>query len=504
MRADPMYPAPVPPPAPSRAPVPASGPVAVVPPGRPGVYDPRLGGQAAAPAMVGPAVVPQVRVDARAAGEIKRQVNDLLLAEAKLNSGLVGRVREQRARALINERVAVWGDAARTTRTVTAAEEQQLAALVFDMLFRSGRLQRHLDDPRVEDILINGHDRVFLKFSGEGEPVAADPVAESEEELQELVRDLIRNSGQSGRTFSTASPDVALRLPDGSRLQALHPEITGEHTFVTIRRHRLQSATLDHLVEAGAMDGTIAALLRACVRSRRNIIVVGEQSSGKTTLMRALLREIPQHERFGTIETEFELWAHQNGYHTQVVPMEARESNGERVDGRAVGEITLLDLMYRAKRMSLKRVVVGEVRGPEITAMMQALTSDRPGSMCTMHASEPHVVFDRIAELYLLARGNFSEQLAYRQIANGLHFVVFMSVDESGPAPRRLVSHIWEITGIGENGRPAYNEIFRPASEDDPRAVPAAPLSPRSRRRLELAGFATHVLDQAATWNGGL
>ncbi|WP_457541737.1 CpaF family protein [Streptomyces filamentosus] len=452
-----------------------------------------------------PAAAPRVRVDAKAASEMKRRVNDQLLAEAKVNPALAGKVREQRARALISELVAVWGDATRQVRPVTPAEEEQLAVLVFDMLFRSGRLQRYLDDPGVEDIWINGHDRVHLKYSGDGEPVEADPVAESEEELQELVRDLIRTSGQSGRTFSTASPDVALRLPDGSRLQALHPEITGERTFVTIRRHRLQNATLDDLVTAGAMDTTIAGLLRACVRARRNVIVVGEQSSGKTTLMRALLREIPQHERFGTIETEFELWAHQNGHHTQVVPMEARESNGERVDGRAVGEITLLDLMYRAKRMSLKRVVVGEVRGPEITAMMQALTSDRPGSMCTMHASEPHVVFDRIAELYLLARGNFSEQLAYRQIANGLHFVVFMSVDESGPAPRRLVSHIWEITGIGENGRPAYNEIFRPASEADLRAVPAAPLSPRSRRRLELAGFASHLLDQPGVhaWTGG-
>ncbi|MFB7512886.1 CpaF family protein [Streptomyces sp. NPDC056144] len=451
-----------------------------------------------------PPTWPRVRVDAKAAGEMKRRVNSQLLAEAKQNPGLTGKAREQRARALISEQVAVWGDATRQVRPVTYTEEDDLSVLVFDMLFRSGRLQRYLDDPAVEDIWINGHERVHLKYSGDSAPVPGDPVAESEEELQELVRDLIRNSGQSGRTFSTASPDVAIRLPDGSRLQALHPEITGEHTFVTIRRHRLQNATLDDLVSGGAMDTTIAGLLRACVRARRNVIVVGEQSSGKTTLMRALLREIPQHERFGTIETEFELWAHQNGYHTQVVPMEARESNGERVDGRAVGEITLLDLMYRAKRMSLKRVVVGEVRGPEVTAMMQALTSDRPGSMCTMHASEPHVVFDRIAELYLLARGNFSEQLAYRQIANGLHFIVFMSVDESGHSPRRLVSHIWEITGIGENGRPAYNEIFRPASESDLRAVPAAPLSPRSRRRLELVGFASHLLDQSAACIGGM
>lgn len=447
--------------------------------------------------MVNDRAVPRLEVDYTAAAEIKRKVNDQLLAEAKSNRALVGGAREQRGRALINEQVAVWGDGERyRSGSVSAAQEQQLASMVFDMLFRAGRLQRYLDDHRVEDIWINGHDQVTLKFSGEGDPVQVDAIAESDEELQELVRDLVRNSGLSGRTFSTASPDVALRLPDGSRLQALGPEITGERTFVTIRRHRLQDSSLEDLVELGTLDSTVASLLTACVHARRNIMIVGEQSSGKTTLLRSLLKKIPQHERFGTVETEFELWAHKNGFHTQVVPMEARESNGERIDGRAVGEITLLDLMYRAKRMSLKRVVVGEVRGPEVTAMMQALTSDRPGSMCTMHASEPHVTFDRIAELYLLARGNFSEQLAYRQIGNGLHFLVFMSVDESGPVPRRIVSHVWEITGNGENGRPAYNEIFRPASEWDLRATPHAPLSPRSRRRLEQAGFQSHLLDQ--------
>ncbi|MER5951216.1 CpaF/VirB11 family protein [Streptomyces sp. NPDC001904] len=455
---------------------------------------------------VNSAALPRLTVDARAANEIKRLVNDQLLAEAKVKAALANpATREQRGRALINERVMVWADAERLrSGAVSPAHEEQIRTLVFDMLFRAGRLQRYLDDERVEDIWINGHDRVFLKYTDDSTPVAVDAVADSEAELQELVRDLVRNSGQSGRTFSTASPDVAIRLPDGSRLQAIGPEITGEATHVTIRRHRIKDANLADMVRLGALDENLAALIAACVRARRNIMFVGEQSSGKTSMLRAALKEIPQHERFATIETEFELWAHRNGYHTQVVPMEARESNGERVDGgRAAGEITLLDLMYRAKRMSLTRTIVGEVRGPEVTAMMQALTSDRPGSMCTLHASEPHVVFDRIAELYLLARGNFSEALAYRQIANGLHLVVFMSVDDSGPVKRRTVSHVWEITGIGEGGRPAFNELYRPLSGSGLRAVPYAPMSPNLRRRLEHVGFQAFAESAApAAWQG--
>ena len=184
-------------------------------------------------------------------------------------------------------------------------------------------------------------------------------------------------------------------------------EVTGERTYVTIRRHRIKDADLAGQMERlGTVTPAVQEFLSACVRAERNIMVVGEQNSGKTSLLRALLKEIPADERFGTLETEFELWAHKNGYHQQVVPMEARESNGERVDGRAAGEITLLELLQRALRMSLTRIVVGEVRGPEITALMEALTNGRGGNLCTMHASEPRVVFDRIAELYLLAQGN--------------------------------------------------------------------------------------------------
>ncbi|GAA2418126.1 CpaF/VirB11 family protein [Streptomyces mauvecolor] len=487
MHAEPVYNGVPYPPRPPAAP---TGPAAL----------PGVPAGAALPRMVGHGAVPQVRIDYRAAQEIKRIVVDQLLKEKKNNPSLAGEAEEQRGRALINEQVAIWADATGRGGGYSPIEEQELAGLAFDMCFRAGRLQRYLDDDLVEDIWIEGPHQVFLKYSDDAEPVQVTPVADSEEELQELVRDLIRASGQSGRTFSTFSPEVELRLKDGSRVQALGPEVTGEFTHVAIRRHRLKDADLAQMVSLGALDEQMADFLRACIRARRNIIFAGEQSSGKTSMLRAVLREIPASERFGTLETTFELWAHKNGYHQHVVPMEARASNGERVDGRAAGEITLLDLLKSAKRMSLTRVVVGEVRGEEITAMMQAMTSDRPGNMCTIHASEPEAVFDRIAELYLLAQSNFTPELAYRQIANGLHFVVFLSVDESGPVKRRFVSHIWEVKPVGPDGRPTYNEIYRPASEWDQRAVPYAPLSVRNRQRLQAAGLRMDLVAQPSAW----
>jgi Flp pilus assembly CpaF family ATPase len=445
--------------------------------------------------------LPQAQIDYRAAREIKKRVSEQMLAEYKAGRALSGAASEQRARALINEAVTVWADAAQADRPVSRQVEQALATVVFDMLFRAGRLQRYLDDTAVENIFINGHDEVHLDY-GDGRVVRADPVADSDEELRELVRDLARTSGQGERTFSTGSPLLALRLADGSRLQAM-TEVTGERTYVTIRRHRVQHADLTEMARLGAVSAALQDFLAASVRAERNMMIVGEQNSGKTSLLRALLKEIPAEERFGTLETEFELWAHKNGYHRQVVPMEARESNGERVDGRAAGEITLLELMQRALRMSLTRIVVGEVRGPEITAMMQALTNGRGGNLCTMHASSPHVVFDRIAELYLLAQGNFSEQLAYRQIANGLHLVVFLSVDRSAGRTRRYVSHVWEITGVGEGGRPAYNELFGPA-RDEARAVPRTPPSPALAQRLEENGFDMSLFRQVGAWRSAV
>jgi Flp pilus assembly CpaF family ATPase len=456
-------------------------------------------GAAASAGAVREQAMPQVKIDYLAAREIKRRVSEQMLAEYKAGRHVTGVASEQRGRALINEAVTVWADAAQGSQPVSREIEHALAAVVFDMLFRAGRLQRYLDDARVENIFINGHDQVHLDF-GDGRLVQAEPVADSEEELRELVRDLARTSGQGERTFSTGSPLLALRLADGSRLQAM-TEVTGERTYVTIRRHRIRHADLEEMVRLGTISTALQDFLAASVRAERNMMIVGEQNSGKTSLLRALLKEIPADERFGTLESEFELWAHENGYHQQVVPMEARESNGERVDGRAAGEITLLQLMQRALRMSLTRIVVGEVRGPEITAMMQALTNGRGGNLCTMHASSPHVVFDRIAELYLLAQGNFSEQLAYRQIANGLHLIVFLSVDRRGGRAQRYVSHVWEITGIGEGGRPAYNELFGPSRDrSEACAVPLTPPSPALAQRLAECGYETSLFRQAGAW----
>lgn len=433
---------------------------------------------------------PQATVDHKVARHVAAQVAKRREELLKTAPGMDRASEEQRCLDWINEAVALWSDA----QAMAPQEDEALRRAVYDLLFRAGRLQPYLDDERVEDIIIQGPDAVWLDY-GDGQRRRVEPIADSEEELLEILRELARSSGHSERTISTASPTLALSLPDGSRLQAITG--LGPMTYAVIRRHRVADADLDDLVRLGTIDPVLREFLGACVRAEKNIMIAGKQRAGKTTLLRAMLKEFDPETRFATIQTEDELFAHANGYHQQVVSLIGRESNGEKdATGRGAGEVTLLDLMHPALRMSLERIVVGEVRGPEVVAMMQALTNGSGGNLCTIHARRPAVIFDRIAELYALAQGNLSEQLAYRQTANGLDFVVYVDMtDETqvGGRRHRYVSHVLELTGIGESGRPATNEVFSPGTEfGELRAVPR--MDPGCVDDLRRVGFDSGLL----------
>lgn len=436
------------------------------------------------------AAAPQITVDYRVARDIASQVARQREELLKTKPDMDRASEEQRCLNWIAEAVALWSD----TQAMTPQEDEALRRAVYDLLFRAGRLQPYLDDERVEDIIIQGPHEVWLDY-GDGERRRVGAIADSEEELLELLRELARGSGHSERTISTANPTLALSLQDGSRLQAITG--LGPMTYAVIRRHRVSHADLDDLVRLGTIDEVLREFLGAAVRAEKNIMIAGKQKAGKTTLMRAMLREFDPECRFATIQTEDELFAHANGYHKQVVSLVGRESNGEKdATGRGVGEVTLLDLMHPALRMSLERIVVGEVRGPEVVAMMQALTNGSGGNLCTIHARRPDIVFDRIAELYALAQENLSEQLAYRQTANGLDFIVYVDMtDETriGGRRHRYVSHVLELTGIGETGRPATNEVFAPGREwGELRAVPR--MEPGCIDDLRRVGFDSSLL----------
>ncbi|HEX9259863.1 MAG TPA: ATPase, T2SS/T4P/T4SS family, partial [Acidimicrobiales bacterium] len=239
---------------------------------------------------------------------------------------------------------------------LTASDEAELTDAVLARVLGVGPLQPLLDDPEVSDIHIRGCDSVWLKLrDGSRRPHV--PVADSDDELIELVRLMATRLGRSERRFDAANPELNLQLPDGSRLFATMA--VSARPSVVIRRHRFELSSLEELCDRGMVTVPVQSFLQAAVLARRNLIIAGGTGTGKTTLLRGLLNEVPPSERIVTIEDAYELGLDRFSHlHPDHDMLQARPAN---IEGQ--GEITMLDLARMALRMDPDRVVVGEVRG---------------------------------------------------------------------------------------------------------------------------------------------
>jgi Flp pilus assembly CpaF family ATPase len=197
------------------------------------------------------------------------------------------------------------------------------------MLFELGSLEPLLADPDIESIDYNGCDVGFLQYA-DGSIKPAPPIAATDDKFVAMLQMLGARVGHIPRRFDRGQPRLNLRLPDGSRLFALMD--VSHRPVLSIRRHRLVRVFLRNLVELGAIDASLEAFLAALVRARKNLIIAGGTGAGKTTMLRALLNEVPPEERLVTIENAFELGLHEPGLadlHPNVAALEAREANVE-------------------------------------------------------------------------------------------------------------------------------------------------------------------------------
>jgi Flp pilus assembly CpaF family ATPase len=392
-------------------------------------------------------------------------------------------------------------------------DEQLLAQTVLDALFGMGRMQALIDDAAIENIDVNGCDRVWVTFA-DGSKQLMPPVADSDQELVELIRSAASRFGLSERRFDLARPELDLRLPDGSRLSALMA--VTHRPVVSIRRHRFSDLSLADLLSLGTVDADLASFLRAAVRARKNIVVSGAMNSGKTTLLRALAAEISPRERIVTIEQAFELGLDASpARHPDMVALEARPANLE-----GVGLISVADLVRRALRMNADRVVVGEVLGDEVLPMLNAMSQGRSGSMCTIHADSSAGVFRRIASYAVQAQERLPLEASNLLIAGAIHFVVHLDSEfqndlghpgedadsrssswlipghpvtaiASDPFPaqasrQRFVSSVREVVDA-EGMQVISNEVFRPG--ESRRAVRSAPFRPETLNELRHFGY---------------
>jgi pilus assembly protein CpaF len=396
--------------------------------------------------------------------------------EQALGRQMISEAIEHRARRSIRE----------GTSVLSPGDEDELARSVFDALFRMDRLQRLLDDPEIENINANGFDVVWVRYA-DGRRERVDAIAESDAELIEMLRTAAARTGTSERRFDLGAPNLSLSLPDGSRLFAVMA--LAARPCLSIRRHRYLRVNPDDLVEMGTLDLALREFVRAAMAAKKSCIICGGIGSGKTTLLRAMAADIPPSERLITIEDSLELGLDRYpDLHPDVVALEAREPNLE-----GEGEVTMTELVRWALRMSADRVIVGEARGEEVLALLNAMSQGTDGSMATLHASSSKGAFSKLATYAVQAPERLPLEATNLLVANAVHFVIYLAQD----GDERFVSSVREVIDA-EGSMVISNEVFRPGP--DRRAVPGAPFRTDTLNELVAVGFDPALMERPGGW----
>jgi pilus assembly protein CpaF len=332
---------------------------------------------------------------------------------------------------------------AKQNQALNQSERKQLVGDVLDELLGLGPLEPLLKDPTITDILVNGHDRVFVERYGVLEPSAA-----RFKDEKHLVRIIQKIVSAVGRRIDESSPMVDARLADGSRVNAVVPPLALDGSLLSIRKFARVPISMDRLVEIGSVPLQVAEVLKAVVASRRNVLISGGTGSGKTTLLNAMSAFIDGRERIVTIEDSAELQLQQE----HVVRLETRPAN---IEGK--GEIAQRDLVKNALRMRPDRIIVGEVRAGEAFDMLQAMNTGHEGSMTTVHANTPRDALSRIEQMIGMSGIDIPPRSSRAQIASALNVVIQVARLADG---RRKVVSVSELTGM-EGEVITMQEIFR-------------------------------------------
>ena len=332
---------------------------------------------------------------------------------------------------------------AKQNQALNHAERKQLLGDVLDELLGLGPLEPLLKDPTITDVLVNGHNNVFVERFGVLEP---SPVRFKDE--KHLLRIIQKIVSAVGRRIDESSPMVDARLADGSRVNAVVPPLALDGSLLSIRKFARVPISMERLIEIGSVPAQMAEVLNAVVGSRRNVLISGGTGSGKTTLLNALSAYIDDRERIVTIEDSAELQLQQR----HVVRLETRPPN---IEGR--GEITQRELVKNALRMRPDRIIVGEVRAGEAFDMLQAMNTGHDGSMTTVHANSPRDALSRVEQMIGMSGIDIPARAARNQIASALDVVIQVARLADG---RRKVVSVTELTGM-EGEVVTMQEIFR-------------------------------------------
>ena len=344
-------------------------------------------------------------------------------------------------RRLIDEVVLDYDERSLSSTLPALPDPRQAARTVYDAVAGFGPLQRHLDDPEVEEIWINEPGRVFVARRGRSELTTT---ILDDGQVRDLVERMLKSTG---RRVDLSTPFVDAMLPDGSRLHVVIPDITRRHWSVNIRKFVLSANSLDELVDLGTLTPQAARFLEAAVVAGLNVIVAGGTQAGKTTLLNCLASAIPARERVVTCEEVFEMKIPL----PDVVAMQTRQANLE-----GTGEIALRRLVKEALRMRPDRIIVGEVRQEECLDLLISLNSGLPG-MCSIHANSAREAIVKLCTLPLLAGENVGHGFVVPTVASCVDVVVHTAKDGQG---HRRVREIVGVPGRVEGDVVEVADLF--------------------------------------------
>jgi pilus assembly protein CpaF len=365
------------------------------------------------------------------AGELRVRLVERRRAQAASASAPAGGI-EDAVRELVDEGAAPLSDGSR----------ERLRALILRDTVGLGPLEELLDDPEVEEVMVNGHDAVYVERRGR---IERTPVSfASEQALRDAIERIL---APVGRRVDELSPMADARLADGSRVNVVIPPLAVDGPSLSVRRFTAARPDPEELLASGTLDRRLCDLLEGAIRERRSLIVSGGTGSGKTTLLNALSVWIEPTERIVTIEDAAELRLRQ----PHVVRLESRPAS---VEGR--GEVTIRDLLRNALRMRPDRILIGEVRGTEALDLLTALNTGHDGALSTVHANSPADALRRLETLALMAGIGLPHEAIREQIGRGVDLVVHMA---RAPGGARVVEEVAEVRSVA--GSAGARELWR-------------------------------------------
>lgn len=313
-------------------------------------------------------------------------------------------------------------------------EKEELRKGLFYSVRRLDIIQELLEDPEVTEIMVNGHEQIFVEKQGKIH--LWEKHFSSRERLEDVIQQI---AGSCNRVANEQKPIMDARLPHGERVNVVMPPIALNGPVMTIRRFPEKPITMDTMVETGTISKEAADYLKHLVAAGYSILIGGGTATGKTTFLNALSSYIPEGERIITIEDNAEL---QIQGIENLVRMEARSANLEEMK-----EISIRDLIRTALRMRPSRIIVGEVRSAEAADFLTCLNTGHSGSLGSAHANSVRDMISRL-EMMVLMGMQIPIAAIRRQIVSGVEILIHLVRNADG---QRQVFEIAEITGLNED-----------------------------------------------------